>query len=168
MYRLDSETLLYLTPAWSDDSQSHVIQMFCVLRIHYKQHFILPGIKIIINTDGLNDKWEAQKVILQEYKEIFFGPDLTEEEIAELEKIANDDKHFTINLKFIIRYPHQQLQIYFEFWKFNTSLSGLTYCYPPILHRKKTSAEKEEERLAAEEEARKKAEENGEIVEGKF
>jgi len=61
------------------------------------------GIRIIINTDGLNEKWEAQKVILQEYKEIFFGPDLTPEEIAELEKIEKDDKHFTIHLKFIIR-----------------------------------------------------------------
>ena len=40
---------------------------------------------------------------LQEYKEIFFGPDLTEEEKAELEKIANDEKEFYIHLKLLCR-----------------------------------------------------------------
>eukprot|EP00116_Pleurobrachia_bachei_P019157 sb/3479419/ len=54
------------------------------------------GVRIVFKTDKL----EAR---LQEYKEIFFGPDLTEEELAELEKIANDDKTFYIHLKFIVR-----------------------------------------------------------------
>lgn len=62
------------------------------------------GIRIIIRTEGLEERLNEHVFMpLKEYKEIFFGPDLTDEEKAELEKIANDEKEFYIHLKLLCR-----------------------------------------------------------------
>ena len=47
-------------------------------------------------------------VPLQEYKEIFLGPDLTDEERAELEKLAQDEISFHVHLKFVVRKKTQE------------------------------------------------------------
>ena len=54
------------------------------------------GIKIHVDTQKLEERWE-------EYREIFFGPELTEEEKEQLKKLKDDDKEFYIHLKFIVR-----------------------------------------------------------------
>ena len=54
------------------------------------------GIKIHIDTQKLEERWE-------EYREIFFGPEPTEEEKEQLKKLKEDDKEFYIHLKFIVR-----------------------------------------------------------------